>query len=72
MAELLKDNMEADRRKRTAEGIAPQPAFGSGASCRDVPDVMSWAQCFSHFAAIITQKYPSKAKELWAYQSTVI
>ena len=69
---VLKDNMEADRRKRTAEGIAPQPAFGSGASCRDVPDVMSWAQCFSHFAAIITRKYPSKAKELWAYQSTVI
>ena len=55
MAELLKDNMEADRRKRTAEGIAPKPAFGSVASCRDVPDVMSWAQCFSHHHPEVSQ-----------------
>jgi hypothetical protein len=72
MSELLKDNMEADRRKRATDGAAPHPPFGNGPTSRDVPDVMSWAQCFSHFAAIITQKYPRKAKELWAYQSTII
>lgn len=57
MAELLKDNVEVDRRRSNlVEG-------GGGAektSRREVPDLMSWLQCFGTYASIFTAKFPQK------------
>ena len=37
-----------------------------------MPDLESWLQCFSAYAAVVTSKYPQKARELWTYQATMI
>ena len=71
MAELLKDNMEVERR-RAAEGETSQALLGQRGSRREVPDMLSWLQCFSAYAAVLCSQYPEKAKELWAYQATMI
>ena len=68
MAELLKDNIEAERRR-----LASVEEGGSSRGVRrEVPNLWSWLQCYSLFAAILCNKYPEKARELWAYQATII
>lgn len=71
MAELLQDNTEASR----CQG--DQPASSTGGSKRprrEVPDVLSWLQCFGAYASIVTHKQPNKARdpELWAYEMTIV
>ena len=68
MAEFLKDNAEAERRRATV-GESGQAVRGSR---REIPDFESWLQCFSAYAAVICSRYPDKARELWAYQSFMI
>ena len=66
--DMLKDNVEAERR-RLAPGEnsqIPRP------SRREIPDFESWLQCFSSYAAVVGSKYPHKCKELWAYQAFMI
>ena len=41
-------------------------------SRREVPDILRWLHRFSMFVAIVSTKYPQKAKELWAYQAIMI
>ena len=41
-------------------------------SQREVPDILRWLHRFSMFVAIVSTKYPQKAKELWAYQAIMI
>ncbi len=49
MAELLKDNVEAERR-RMAAGESGQ---GQRPSRREIPDFESWLQCFNTYAAVV-------------------
>ena len=72
MAELLKDNIEAERRRLALEGEFSQGHIGQAMCRREVPDLMSWLQCFSLYAAVVASKFPDKARELWAYQATMI
>ena len=37
-----------------------------------MPDFESWLQCFSTYAAVVSSRFPHKARELWAYQATMI
>ena len=69
MAELLKDNIEAEIRRlaSTEEGCG-----SSRGACRGIPNLWSWLHCYSLFAAIICSKYPEKSREMWAYQATII
>ncbi len=66
MAELLRDNVEAERRKGTGEGESSQPRR------REIPDILSWVQCFAAYAAIVGTQYPGKWKELLAYQALIV
>ena len=68
MAELLKDNLEAERRRKRLASVE------EGGSSRGVKtqNLWSWLQCYSSFAAILYSKYPEKARELWVYQATII
>ena len=68
MTELLKDNIEVERRRLSAGDHAQ----GQRLSRREMPDFESWLQCFSAYAAVICSKYPQKARELWAYQAMMI
>lgn len=68
MAELLKDNVEAERRRM----VAGDSGQGQRPSRREIPDFESWMQCFSAYAAVVGSKYPHKCRELWAYQALMI
>ena len=72
IAELLKDNMEAERRRMLSDSAFPQTHFTNRPVRREIPDRLSWLQCFSLYAAVVASKYPEKAEELWAYQATLI
>ena len=72
MAELLKDNMEAERRRMLSDSAFPQSHLTNRPVRREIPDMLSWLQCFSLYAAVVASKYPEKARELWAYQATLI
>lgn len=72
MAELLKDNMEAERRRWQLEGPSPQGHYMGRTTRREIPDVLSWLQCFAVYAAVVTSKFPEKTRELLAYQAMII
>ena len=39
---------------------------------RPVTDIVTWMECFSSMAAIITSKHPKKAPQLFSYQRTIV
>ena len=72
MAELLKDSIEAERHHAATEGESSQGLLGKRGSRREMPDILSWLQCSSAYAAVLCNQNSVKAKELWAYQATMI
>ena len=66
MAELLRDNMEYERRQTTSESKSGR------ASRREVPDLLSWITCFGIYASVICDKSSEKAKQLLAYQTLIV
>ena len=69
IAELLRDNLEAQRRAATATHSTPASAPWSR---RGVPDLLSWVQCFGTYMAAVVTKYPHRMKELLAYQTLIV
>ena len=66
--EMLKDNMEVERCiQKSMMGPASRVA-----TRQEIPDMLSWLRCYSLYAAIICSQHPEKARELWAYQATLI
>ena len=70
MAELLRDNIEAERRASVVEGQNPPKAAHTAR--REIPDLLSWVQCFGTFIAIMASVYPGKVRQLLAYQTLII
>ena len=68
MAELLNDNMEVERRRAVSEPEEGRARINR----RELPDMLSWLQCFSLYAAVVGSKFPEKIQDLWAYQATII
>ena len=68
MAELLRDNAELERRRGERE-LAPGE---SRRPRREVPDLLSWIQCFSSYAGIVARQHPEKTRELFAYVVMVV
>ena len=71
MAELLRDNLEAQRRAATTAAATPHPS-STPKSRREVPDILSWVQCFGIYMAVVTSKCPERTKELLAYQTLIV
>ena len=71
LAELLRDNVEALRR-----GTLQNPMAGDAppAKClrREIPDLLSWMQCFGTFMVVIASKRPDTLRQLLAYQTTIV
>jgi len=71
MAEMLSDNMEAERWQALAESE-------EGASPRNMeqrkvlPDMLSWLHCFSLYAAFVCSHRPNRARQMWAYQALMV
>ena len=71
MAELLKDNMEAERRRMLTDS-GTQAHFTNRQTRREIPDILSWLQCFSAYAAVVSSEHPEKMRELLAYQAMMV
>ena len=71
MSELLRDNLEAQRRGALQEPGGSSPASASR-SRREVPDLLSWVQCFGVYTAVVADKYPERVKKLLAYQTLIV
>ena len=69
MAELLRDNLEAQRRGALQD--APS-STGVSRSRREVPDLLSWVQCFSIYTAVMASAFPERVHKLLAYQTLII
>ena len=69
MAELLRDNIEAERRRGSSADTARGASKGKW---REVPDLLSWVQCFGAYICVVANQHPKKLKELVAYQNTLI
>ena len=70
MAKLLRDNIEAERRQ-----TSDQPSTSTGgnhSNRREVPDFLSWLQCFGVYASIVATHKPDKIRQLLAYQTLMI
>lgn len=68
MAELLRDNIEAERRhegRQLQGGETKRPR-------REVPDLLSWVQCSGTYAGVVTRRHPDKTKEMFAYMTMVV
>lgn len=68
MAELLWDNIEAERRRGGSDTTSSQLR----AAQREIPDILSWFQCFGVFASVVASKHPDKVLQLLAYQTTIV
>ena len=71
MADLLRDNLEADRRRSSLQGMPPSHPHPKPLR-REVPDILSWAQCFGVYIGIVAEKQPHRVRQLLAYQATVL
>ena len=71
MADLLRDNLEADWHWGKDNEEA-SPSRSSRPTSREVPNVLSWAQGFCIHIAVVAEKQPEQVKQLLAYQATVL
>lgn len=69
MSELLRDNIEAERRQMGLQNGQP-PYLAQGR--REVPDILSWVQCFGTYASVVISKYPERRHQLIAYLITMV
>ena len=64
MTKLLKDNKESESKRCSSEPESIQGHMGQASCRREVPDPMSWLQCFNLCATVVCSKYPEKAREI--------
>ena len=69
MAELLRDNLEAQHRGALQD--VPS-STGVSRSRREVPDLLSWVQCFGIYTAVVASAFPERVHKLLAYQTLII
>ena len=73
MAELVRDNLEVEQQCNTMESVSAGPVpTTSWPGRREVPDLLSWVQCFGMFASVMASNYPKKITQLLAYQTIII
>ena len=70
MADLLRDNIEASRRQ--AESEQPRCGGEGKKARREIPDFLSWLECFGVYASVVANQQPERFKELMAYQTIMI
>ena len=67
MAELRAD-IWPDDNGAPEEAATPRRRLGKA----PVTDIRIWLECFARMAAVLVTRFPEKAPELWAYQTTIV
>ena len=70
MAELLQDNVEAERRR--GKNDTPCSSSAHRTARREIPDILSWTQCFGIYVSVMASKYPTRVPMMLAYQTTLL
>ena len=70
MAELLRDNIDAERRQGRQREAAGVPAKQQ--QRREVSDILSWIQCFGIYVSVVASKFPERVSRMLAYQTTLV
>lgn len=71
MAELLRDNMEAERR-HTRSQSGETNNNGNTSARREIPDLLSWIQCFGMYTAVVASRSPERMQPMLAYQTMMV
>ena len=66
MAELRADIWPDDSTPADSGSISRRP------SKPPITNIRSWLECYARMAAVLTTRFPEKAAELWAYQTTIL
>ena len=72
MAKLLRDNLEAHRRGWLQDSSVADSCPTPKRQCREIPDLLSWVQCFGSYMGVVNSRYPEKIKQLLAYQTLIV
>ena len=72
MAELLRDNLEAQRRSSSQLTGSSSSGPSHSRSRREISDLLSWVQCFGTYVAIVTSKQPERMCQLLPYQTLMV
>ena len=64
MAELLRDNLEAQRRGTPQEEESTSSSTPARLR-REVLDIVIWVQCFGVYTAVVASEYPERTHKLW-------
>ena len=60
MAELLRDNMEAERRRARSD-----TQNNNSTNRREISDLFSWVQYFGTYAAVVATQSPGKTRQVF-------
>ena len=66
MAELLRDNLEAQRRSSSIPANNSSSGSNPARARREVPDLLSWVQHFGIYMAVVASKHPERMRQLLA------
>ena len=60
--------MEVERRR----GVQEDAISIGKTQRREVPDILSWIQCFRFYFSVMASKYPERVPNMLAYQTTLV
>ena len=72
MAELRSDSWKMEELLYQTPPATVQGLGSVRPGRKPVTDVLSWCECFTVMAAIITSRYPEKASQLFSYMRTIV
>ena len=73
MAELIPENYEPNSQSTTfaIEGTTIVPKSIPRKN-KDVPDILTWVECFNSYTAVLTTFFPTQSRDLLAYMAHII
>lgn len=73
IVKLLRGSIEAEHRQGQEKGDSSTNSSGSSKPSRcEVPDVLSWCQCFGINMSVIATKQPERISQMLAYQAMLV
>ena len=74
MVELIPENLEEPNSQSTTfaiEGTTIVPKSIPRKN-KDVPDILTWVECFNSYTAVLTTFFPTRSRDLLAYMALII